>query len=220
MKSVLISAVAAFVSSQVLATGVPVKPEVLPVVVNQGQGQDQKQLQTQKQDQDQKQLQSQKAVSKAAAAANSTASANSGSTSNSNQSLDSNQSLNITEKRQAPSMFAGHSDTTAFCVRSGGATLSIPGGGVGINLPIRDKDCRLAQAADSEYAKGNFTASIKLRCEISFYKQTFGETCYTSLDNQEYYLPPVQPLEINVNVKDESQCEEKVEKAFKQCVAK
>jgi hypothetical protein len=49
-------------------------------------------------------------------------------------------------------------------------------------MAVRDKDCRLAEAAEYELAQGNKGASIALRCQVSFYKVTFGDTCIAILN--------------------------------------
>lgn len=214
MKFVAISLIGLFVSSQVSAVGSPEVPEVSPINVDVVG----KQLQSTKVNVNTGASSRSAAASKAASVANATQENTQNQSSTQDQA--NSQNLNIQDKRQAPSMFAGYSDTTAFCIRSGGATLSIPGGGIGFNFPFRDKDCRLATAADAEYAKGNYAASIALRCRISYYAETLGETCFTSLDNPAPVLPPVEPLQLNLTVEDKTQCDEKVEKAFKQCVAK
>jgi hypothetical protein len=92
------------------------------------------------------------------------------------------QVVEVKQVKQAPSVYAAQTNTTAKCARAVGGGLSVAGFGISGGTAIRDKDCRLAEAAEYELAQGNKNASIALRCRISFYKEAFGDTCVAKLN--------------------------------------
>lgn len=128
------------------------------------------------------------AYSSASVSANPTAtSIASGGDSTSSASSGGNQIQNSStykQVKQAPGVFSSAGDTTAECQGDWRVGLSATGGGLGFGKSYSIRDCYLVKASDTEFARGNIAASIKLRCRISFYRDALGDDCEALLDTQ------------------------------------
>lgn len=88
------------------------------------------------------------------------------------------------QQRQAPGLFAAVGNTTAGCEAAWNLGVSTPVGGLVGGKTKTRPDCLLLEASERELLRGNQTASIKLRCRISYYRETLGESCEALLNTQ------------------------------------
>lgn len=182
--SMLIVSVLALFATKAFATGThtPEPPEVVPTSQEQAQAQNQGQDQSQGQGQYQGQGQEQSASSDQHQGQSQDANASS----DQHQSQDANASNNgvklvntttYKQVRQAPAVGAAAGLTTAKCQRGQEVRLSGPGAGIGLSRSKPDADCWLDELSDKELERGNETASIRLRCRISYYVDALGKDC-------------------------------------------
>lgn len=205
LKSSFLAAILLSVSLSVGATGNHT-PEPTPDPVSQTQDQDQGQSQGQHQGQDQSQNQSQDANASSDQHQSQNADASSdqrqGQHQNANNEgvkVNNSTVVNNKQKRQAAAMGAAAGYTTARCMKGRELRLSGPGAGVGFSFSGEHKDCWLDDFADQELARGNETASIRLRCQISYYKQALGEDCEALLKTIPNPVKPRTQAEIDAD---------------------
>jgi hypothetical protein len=160
---------------------------------------EQVQYQTQWQDQDQNQTQGQQAVA-----------LNEGN--NNANSQQSSNTTNVTSTykqiRQAPGATTSASDTTANCQKDRRVGVSSVVGGLSFGASRTDRDCRLLERADYEESRGNVSASIRLRCATTVYREALGEDCEALLSTP----VPVRPTATDQAAREKRILEKAVQK--------